>query len=64
MEDSCSYQTILCIHEDPSEASKCEEIFSVLDDLDDSGFSYVLDIHRNATKLHGNMAKLLGHSLW
>lgn len=54
---------ILYIHEDPSEANKCEEIFSVLDDLDDRGFSYVLDVPRNATKLHDNMAKLLGHPL-
>lgn len=54
---------ILYIHEDPSEANKCEEIFSVLDDLDDRGFSYVLDVPRNTTKLHDNMAKLLGHPL-
>jgi hypothetical protein len=54
---------ILYIHEDPSETNKCEEIFSVLDELDDRGFSYVLDVPRNTTKLHDNMAKLLGHPL-
>lgn len=54
---------ILYIHEDPSEANKCEEIFSALDDLDDRGFSYVFDVSRNTTKLHDNMAKLLGHPL-
>ncbi|KAJ9577115.1 hypothetical protein L9F63_006323 [Diploptera punctata] len=54
---------ILYIHEDPSEKNSCEEIFSVLCELDDRGFSYVLDVPRNTTKLHDNMAKLLGHPL-
>lgn len=54
---------ILYIHEEPSETNKCEEIFNALDDLDDRGFSYVLDVPRNTTKLHDNMAKLLGHPL-
>ncbi|XP_069669034.1 BRISC and BRCA1-A complex member 1-like [Periplaneta americana] len=62
---SSEYFTLdaLYIHEDPSEMNKCEEIFSVLDDLDDRGFSYILDVSRNTTKLHDSMAKLLGHPL-
>ncbi|PSN51169.1 hypothetical protein C0J52_06071 [Blattella germanica] len=62
---SSDYFTLdtLYIHEDPSETNKCEEIFNVLYELDDRGFSYVLDVPRNTTKLHDSMAKLLGHPL-
>lgn len=54
---------LLYIHEQPTEHNKCEEIFNVLDALDEKGFSYVFDVPRNATKLHDNMAKLLAHPL-
>ncbi|KAK7868526.1 hypothetical protein R5R35_004809 [Gryllus longicercus] len=54
---------ILYIHEEPSEKNKCEEIFKVLDALDEKGLSYIFDVPRNATKLHHDMAKLLAHPL-
>lgn len=54
---------VLYIHEPASERNKCEEIYNVLCDLDEKGFSYVFEVSRNATKLHDCMAKLLGHPL-
>lgn len=54
---------ILYIHEEASEKNKCEEIFKVLDSLDEKGLSYVFEVSRNATKLHHDMAKLLAHPL-
>ncbi|XP_066994041.1 BRISC and BRCA1-A complex member 1 [Anabrus simplex] len=53
----------LYIHEDPSENNKCEEIYKVLDDLDEKGFSYVFGVPRKPTILHDTMAKLLAHPL-
>lgn len=53
----------LFVHEPPSGDNKCEEVYNELTALDAKNFSYILEVGRNATKLHDNMAKLLAHPL-
>ena len=38
-------------------------IFDLLCGLDESGWSYVLEVSRNATKLHNHCGSLLAHPL-
>lgn len=54
---------ILYMHETPSDDNKCEGIFDLLCGLDESGWSYVLEVSRNATKLHNHCGSLLAHPL-
>lgn len=54
---------VLYVHEPPSPENLCEEIYSQLATLDTNNFSYILEVGRNAAKLHDNMAKLLAHPL-
>lgn len=54
---------ILYMHEAPSDDNKCEGIFDLLCGLDESGWSYVLEVSRNATKLHNHCGSLLAHPL-
>ncbi|XP_012251788.2 BRISC and BRCA1-A complex member 1-like [Athalia rosae] len=53
----------LFVHEPPSENNKCEDVYTELTALDAKNLSYILEVGRNATKLHDNMAKLLAHPL-
>ncbi|KAG0711975.1 BRISC and BRCA1-A complex member 1 [Chionoecetes opilio] len=52
---------VLYTHEQPSDDNKCEGIFDLLCGLDESGWSYVLEVSRNATKLHNYFGTLLAH---
>ncbi|XP_071541708.1 BRISC and BRCA1-A complex member 1-like isoform X1 [Panulirus ornatus] len=54
---------MLYMHEAPSDENKCEGIFDLLCGLDESGWSYVLEVSRNATKLHNHCGTLLAHPL-
>ncbi|KAK4299210.1 hypothetical protein Pmani_028502 [Petrolisthes manimaculis] len=54
---------ILYTHEPPSDDNKCEGIFDLLCGLDESGLSYILEVSRNATKLHNHCGSLLAHPL-
>lgn len=53
----------LYVHEPPGDDNKCEDIYAELTALDVKNLSYILEVGRNATKLHDNMAKLLAHPL-
>ncbi|XP_046740416.1 BRISC and BRCA1-A complex member 1-like [Diprion similis] len=53
----------LFIHEPPSSENMCEEVYNELTALDAKNLSYILEVGRNATKLHDNMAKLLAHPM-
>lgn len=53
----------LYVHELPSDNNRCEIIYAQLGALDARNSSYILEVGRNATKLHDNMAKLLAHPL-
>ncbi|XP_015589625.1 BRISC and BRCA1-A complex member 1 [Cephus cinctus] len=53
----------LFVHEPPSSENKCDEAYAELTALDTKNFSYILEVGRNATKLHDNMAKLMAHPL-
>lgn len=52
---------VLYTHESPSDNNKCEGIFDLLCGLDEGGWSYVLEVSRNATKLHNYFGTLLAH---
>lgn len=52
---------VLYTHESPSDDNKCEGIFDLLCGLDEGGWSYVLEVSRNATKLHNYFGTLLAH---
>lgn len=54
---------ILYVHQPLSEVNCCQEIFDAFVALDERLSSYVLEVARNATKLHNCMAKLLSHPL-
>ncbi|KAK7079678.1 Component of the BRCA1-A complex [Halocaridina rubra] len=54
---------ILYMHETPSDENKCEGIFDLLCGLDESGWSYILEVSRNAAKLHNHCGSLLAHPL-
>ncbi|XP_076766546.1 BRISC and BRCA1-A complex member 1 [Xylocopa sonorina] len=54
---------VLYVHEPPCLENVCEEIYSEIATLDTTNFSYILEVGRNAAKLHDNMAKLLAHPL-
>ncbi|KAK8729207.1 hypothetical protein OTU49_008675 [Cherax quadricarinatus] len=54
---------VLYMHEAPCDDNKCEGIFDILCGLDESGWSYVLEVSRNATKLHNHCGSLLAHPL-
>ncbi|XP_015512247.1 BRISC and BRCA1-A complex member 1-like [Neodiprion virginianus] len=53
----------LFVHEPPSSENMCEEVYNELTALDAKNLSYILEVGRNATKLHDNMAKLLAHPM-
>lgn len=57
------FMDVLYVHEPPSSENSCEEIYAELATLDTTNFSYILEVGRNAAKLHDNMAKLLAHPL-
>ncbi|XP_050735166.1 BRISC and BRCA1-A complex member 1-like [Eriocheir sinensis] len=52
---------VLYTHEPPTDDNKCEGIFDLLCGLDEGGLSYVLEVSRNATKLHNYFGTLLAH---
>ncbi|XP_076655410.1 BRISC and BRCA1-A complex member 1 [Halictus rubicundus] len=54
---------VLYTHEPPSSENLCEEIYAELAMLDTANYSYILEVGKNAAKLHDNMAKLLAHPL-
>ncbi|XP_012152948.1 BRISC and BRCA1-A complex member 1 [Megachile rotundata] len=54
---------VLYVHEPPCSKNLCEEIYSEIARLDTKNVSYILEVGRNAAKLHDNMAKLLAHPL-
>lgn len=54
---------VLYVHEPSSPSNNCKDIFDELATLDTTSFSYILEIGRNATKLHSEMAKLAAHPL-
>ncbi|XP_017757188.1 PREDICTED: BRISC and BRCA1-A complex member 1-like [Eufriesea mexicana] len=54
---------VLYVHEPPCSENLCEEIYSEIAALDTTNFSYILEVGRNAAKLHDSMAKLLAHPL-
>ncbi|XP_078036825.1 BRISC and BRCA1-A complex member 1 [Augochlora pura] len=54
---------VLYIHEPPSSENVCEEIYAQMAKLDTANYSYILEVGKNAAKLHDNMAKLLAHPL-
>ncbi|XP_066593752.1 BRISC and BRCA1-A complex member 1-like [Prorops nasuta] len=54
---------ILYVHEPPSSNNLCEEVYSEIATLDTANFSYILEVGRNAAKLHDNMIKLMAHPL-
>ncbi|XP_053980328.1 BRISC and BRCA1-A complex member 1-like [Hylaeus volcanicus] len=54
---------VLYIHEPPSSENLCEEIYAELATLDTANCSYILEVGRNAAKVHDSMAKLLAHPL-
>ncbi|PBC30038.1 BRISC and BRCA1-A complex member 1-like [Apis cerana] len=54
---------VLYVHEPPCSENLCEEIYSEIATLDTTNFSYILEVGRNAAKLHDSMAKLLAHPL-
>ncbi|KAL7647245.1 UNVERIFIED_CONTAM: hypothetical protein RMT77_002503 [Armadillidium vulgare] len=54
---------ILYVHEPPDDSTKCEGIFDLLCDLDSTGWNYILEVGRNATKLHNLGSILLAHPL-
>lgn len=53
----------LFIHEPSCGENACEEVYAGITALDTTNFSYILEVGRNAAKLHDNMAKLLAHPL-
>ncbi|XP_017798282.1 PREDICTED: BRISC and BRCA1-A complex member 1-like [Habropoda laboriosa] len=53
----------LYVHEPPSSENLCEEIYAEIATLNTANLSYILEVGRNAIKLHDNMAKLLAHPL-
>ncbi|XP_076239507.1 BRISC and BRCA1-A complex member 1 [Calliopsis andreniformis] len=53
----------LYVHEPPCSDNLCEEIYKEVATLDTTNLSYILEVGRNAAKLHDNMAKLLAHPL-
>lgn len=54
---------VLFVHEPPTSENLCEKVFAEIITLDTTNFSYILEVGRNAAKLHDNMAKLLAHPL-
>ncbi|XP_046822772.1 BRISC and BRCA1-A complex member 1-like [Vespa crabro] len=54
---------VLFVHEPPTTENLCEEVYAEITTLDTTNFSYILEVGRNAAKLHDNMAKLLAHPL-
>ncbi|XP_050478844.1 BRISC and BRCA1-A complex member 1-like [Bombus huntii] len=54
---------VLYVHEPPCSENLCEEVYSEIAKLDTTNFSYILEVGRNAAKLHDSMAKLLAHPL-
>ncbi|XP_033324277.1 BRISC and BRCA1-A complex member 1 [Megalopta genalis] len=54
---------VLYIHEPPCPENVCEEIYAQMAKLDTANYSYILEVGKNAAKLHDNMAKLLAHPL-
>ena len=54
---------VLYVHEPPCSENLCEEIYAQVTKLDTRNYSYILEVGRNAAKLHDNMAKLLAHPL-
>ncbi|KAG7213870.1 hypothetical protein KM043_003078 [Ampulex compressa] len=54
---------VLFVHEPPCSDNLCEDVYAALTMLDTTTFSYILEVGRNAAKLHDHMAKLLAHPL-
>ncbi|XP_015430757.1 PREDICTED: BRISC and BRCA1-A complex member 1-like [Dufourea novaeangliae] len=54
---------VLYIHEPPCSENLCEDIYAEIAKLDTANYSYILEVGKNAAKLHDNMAKLLAHPL-
>lgn len=54
---------VLFVHEPPTNENLCEKVYAEIITLDTTNFSYILEVGRNAAKLHDNMAKLLAHPL-
>lgn len=54
---------VLFVHEPPSNDNMCEAVYAEITALDTTSFSYILEVGRNAAKIHDNMAKLLAHPL-
>lgn len=54
---------VLYVHEPPCSENLCQEIYTEIAKLSTRNFSYILEVGRNAAKLHDNMAKLLAHPL-
>ncbi|KAK2575711.1 hypothetical protein KPH14_012100 [Odynerus spinipes] len=54
---------VLFVHEPPTAENLCEKVYAEIITLDTTNFSYILEVGRNAAKLHDNMAKLLAHPL-
>lgn len=54
---------VLFVHEPPSDDNMCEAVYADIAALDTTSFSYILEVGRNAAKIHDNMAKLLAHPL-
>lgn len=63
MENPYFFLDVLFVHEVPCAVHACEEVYSEITALDTTGFSYILEVGRNAAKLHNSMAKLLAHPL-
>lgn len=63
MENPYFFMDALYVHEPPSSENSCEEIYGEIAKMDTTNFSYILEVGRNAAKLHDNMAKLLAHPL-
>ncbi|XP_031845415.1 BRISC and BRCA1-A complex member 1 isoform X2 [Nomia melanderi] len=62
-ENWCFFIDVLYIHEPPDSKNLCEEIYAEMAMLDTANYSYILEVGKNAAKLHDNMAKLLAHPL-
>lgn len=63
MENSYVFLDSLYVHEPPCSTNMCEEIYTEIGKLDKTNSCYILEVGRNAAKLHDNMAKLLAHPL-
>lgn len=54
---------VLFVHEPPTSDTMCDAVYAEIAALDTTNFSYILEVGRNAAKIHDNMAKLVAHPL-